>query len=410
MPHYAGNSGAEKPTLRKLLHRAPTIGRANTRITRRTGARRRTSDVLPPCPLVINVRQMLPGACSRNFRKTPLMTDKTDIVDLITGHRRMRRNRKADWTRRMVRENQLTVDDLIWPIFLVPGTNVVEPIAAMPGVMRLSVDKAVEAAREAADLGIPALATFPNVDMSLRDDAGSHSLDADNLINQATRAIKKAVPGIGVITDVALDPFTSHGHDGILRDGEIVNDETVSRIARAAVAQADAGADIIAPSDMMDGRIGVIRQALDAAGHQNVGIMAYATKFASAFYGPYREAIGTSGLLKGDKKTYYIDPANATEALRDAALDVEEGADMMMVKPGLPYLDICWRMKDAFGLPVFAYQVSGEYSMIKAAGAQGWIDEERVMMETLLAFKRAGCDGILSYFALDVARLLARKG
>ncbi|PYE35765.1 porphobilinogen synthase [Rhizobium sp. PP-F2F-G38] len=338
------------------------------------------------------------------------MTDKTDIVDLITGHRRMRRNRKADWTRRMVRENQLTVDDLIWPIFLVPGTNVVEPIAAMPGVMRLSVDKAVEAAREAADLGIPALATFPNVDLSLRDDTGSHSLDADNLINQATRAIKKAVPGIGVITDVALDPFTSHGHDGILRDGEIVNDETVSQIARAAVAQANAGADIIAPSDMMDGRIGVIRQALDTAGHQNVGIMAYATKFASAFYGPYREAIGTSGLLKGDKKTYYIDPANGTEALRDAALDVEEGADMMMVKPGLPYLDICWRMKDAFGLPVFAYQVSGEYSMIKAAGAQGWIDEERVMMETLLAFKRAGCDGILSYFALDVARLLARKG
>ncbi|PYE46007.1 porphobilinogen synthase [Rhizobium sp. PP-F2F-G20b] len=338
------------------------------------------------------------------------MTDKTDIVDLITGHRRMRRNRKADWTRRMVRENQLTVDDLIWPIFLVPGTNVIEPIAAMPGVMRLSVDKAVEAAREAADLGIPALATFPNVDMALRDDTGSHSLDADNLINRATRAIKTAVPGIGVITDVALDPFTSHGHDGILRDGEIVNDETVSQIARAAVAQADAGADIIAPSDMMDGRIGVIRQALDAAGHQNVGIMAYATKFASAFYGPYREAIGTSGLLKGDKKTYYIDPANGTEALRDAALDVEEGADMMMVKPGLPYLDICWRMKDAFGLPVFAYQVSGEYSMIKAAGAQGWIDEERVMMETLLAFKRAGCDGILSYFALDVARLLARKG
>lgn len=356
---------------------------------------------------------MFPNSCmarSRNFRKTPLMTDKTDIVDLITGHRRMRRNRKADWTRRMVRENQLTVDDLIWPIFLVPGTNVVEPIAAMPGVMRLSVDKAVEAAREAADLGIPALATFPNVDMSLRDDTGSHSLDADNLINQATRAIKKAVPGIGVITDVALDPFTSHGHDGILRAGEIVNDETVSQIARAAIAQADAGADIIAPSDMMDGRIGVIRQALDASGHQNVGIMAYATKFASAFYGPYREAIGTSGLLKGDKKTYYIDPANATEALRDAALDVEEGADMMMVKPGLPYLDICWRMKDAFGLPVFAYQVSGEYSMIKAASAQGWIDEERVMMETLLAFKRAGCDGILSYFALDVARLLARKG
>ncbi len=279
----------------------------------------------------------------------------------------------------------------------------------MPGVNRLSVDMAVEAAREAADLGIPALATFPNVPMALRDETGSHSLAADNLINQATRAIKAAVPNIGIITDVALDPFTSHGHDGILRDGEIVNDETVAQIARAAVLQADAGADIIAPSDMMDGRIGVIRQALDESGHQGVGIMAYATKFASAFYGPYREAIGTGGLLKGDKKTYYIDPANGTEALRDAALDVEEGADMMMVKPGLPYLDICWRMKQEFGLPVFAYQVSGEYSMIKAAGERGLIDEPRVMLETLLAFKRAGCDGVLTYFALDVARALAGR-
>ena len=337
------------------------------------------------------------------------MTDRTHQVDLITGHRRMRRNRKADWTRRMVRENQLTVDDLIWPIFLVPGTGISEPIAAMPGVNRLSVDKAVEAAREAADLGIPALATFPNIESSLRDENGSNSLAADNLINEATRAIKKAVPGIGVITDVALDPFTSHGHDGILRDGEIINDETVAQIARAAVIQADAGSDIIAPSDMMDGRIGAIRQALDAAGHQSVGIMAYATKFASAYYGPYREAIGTGGLLKGDKKSYYIDPANATEAMRDAALDVEEGADMLMVKPGLPYLDICWRMKETFGLPVFAYQVSGEYTMIKAAAANGWIDGERVMLETLLAFKRAGCDGILSYFAMDVARLLAKR-
>ncbi|KQY19600.1 porphobilinogen synthase [Rhizobium sp. Root482] len=337
------------------------------------------------------------------------MTDSTHQVDLLTGHRRMRRNRKADWTRRMVRENSLTVDDLIWPIFLVPGTGISEPIAAMPGVMRLSVDKAAEAAREAADLGIPALATFPNIDSALRDETGSNSLSGDNLINQATRAIKKAVPNIGVITDVALDPFTSHGHDGILRDGEIINDETVAQIARAAVIQAEAGSDIIAPSDMMDGRIGAIRQALDAAGHQSVGIMAYATKFASAYYGPYREAIGTGGLLKGDKKTYYIDPANATEAMRDAALDVEEGADMLMVKPGLPYLDICWRMKEAFGLPVFAYQVSGEYTMIKAAAANGWIDGERVMLETLLAFKRAGCDGILSYFAMDVARLLAKR-
>ena len=337
------------------------------------------------------------------------MSETSSLVDRVTGHRRMRRNRKADWTRRMVQETRVTVDDLIWPLFLVPGSGIVEPIAAMPGVNRLSVDMAVEAAREAADLGIPALATFPNVPMALRDETGSHSLAADNLINQATRAIKAAVPNIGIITDVALDPFTSHGHDGILRDGEIVNDETVAQIARAAVLQADAGADIIAPSDMMDGRIGVIRQALDESGHQGVGIMAYATKFASAFYGPYREAIGTGGLLKGDKKTYYIDPANGTEALRDAALDVEEGADMMMVKPGLPYLDICWRMKQEFGLPVFAYQVSGEYSMIKAAGERGLIDEPRVMLETLLAFKRAGCDGVLTYFALDVARALAGR-
>ncbi|NVD38406.1 porphobilinogen synthase [Ensifer sp. HO-A22] len=336
------------------------------------------------------------------------MNDRTNLVDRITGHRRMRRNRKADWTRRLVQENRLTVDDLIWPIFIVPGENIVQPIDAMPGVNRMSIDKAVEAVKEAADLGIPAIATFPNIDLSLRDETGSNSLAADNLINQATRAFKKAVPEIGIITDVALDPFTSHGHDGILRNGEIVNDETVEMIARAAVAQADAGSDIIAPSDMMDGRIGAIRQALDAAGHQNVGIMAYATKFASGFYGPYREAIGTGGLLKGDKKTYYIDPANGTEAIRDAALDVEEGADMLMVKPGLPYLDICWRMKEAFGLPVFAYQVSGEYSQVKAAAANGWIDGEKVMLETLLAFKRAGCDGILSYFAVEVARILAK--
>jgi porphobilinogen synthase len=336
------------------------------------------------------------------------MTDKTHLVDEITGHRRMRRNRKADWSRRLIQENRLTVDDLIWPIFLAEGSGVVEPIPAMPGVNRLSVDRAVEAAKQAADLGIPALATFPNVDLGLRDDTGSEALNANNLINKATAAIKKAVPNIGVITDVALDPFTSHGHDGILRDGIIANDETVDAISRAAVMQADAGADIIAPSDMMDGRIGAIRQALDAAGHQDVGIMSYATKFASSHYGPYREAISTSGLLKGDKKTYYIDPANGTEALREAALDVEEGADMLMVKPGLPYLDICWRIKEAYGLPVYAYQVSGEYTMVKAAAANGWIDGERVMLEQLLCFKRAGCDGILTYFAMDVARLLAK--
>ncbi len=336
------------------------------------------------------------------------MQDKTHLVDEITGHRRMRRNRKADWTRRLVQENRLSVDDLIWPIFVVSGSGIVEPVASMPGVNRMSVDKAVEAAREAADLGIPAIATFPNIDMALRNDTGSNCLDANNLINQATRAIKKAVPNIGIITDVAMDPFTSHGHDGILREGEIINDETVDIVVKAAIAQAEAGSDIIAPSEMMDGRIGAIRRGLDAAGHQGVGIMAYATKFASAYYGPYREAISTGGLLKGDKKTYYIDPANGAEAMRETALDVEEGADMLMIKPGLPYLDICWRVKEAFAMPTYAYQVSGEYAQIKAAAMNGWIDGDKVMMETLLCFKRAGCDGILTYFAMDVARALSR--
>lgn len=332
------------------------------------------------------------------------MQDKTHLVDEITGHRRMRRNRKADWTRRLVQENRLTVDDLIWPVFIVPGSNILDPIPAMPGVNRMSIDKLVEAAKEAADLGIPAIATFPNIEMELRDETGSNALEANNLINQATIAVKKAVPNIGMITDVALDPFTSHGHDGILRGDEIVNDETVEQVVRAAILQAEAGSDIISPSEMMDGRIGAIRRGLDAAGHQNVGIMAYATKFASGYYGPYREAISTAGLLKGDKNSYYISPANGMEAIRDAALDVEEGADMLMVKPGLPYLDICWRLKDNFGLPTFAYQVSGEYTQIKAAAMNGWIDGERVMMETLLCFKRAGCDGILSYFAIEAAR------
>ncbi|OQP88282.1 delta-aminolevulinic acid dehydratase [Rhizobium rhizosphaerae] len=335
------------------------------------------------------------------------MTDKTHLVDHITGHRRMRRNRKADWTRRLVQESRLTVDDLIWTIFLAPGQNVADPIPAMPGVSRMSIDKAVEAVKEAADLGIPAIAPFPDIEMDLRDPTGSHIL-ADNLINQFTRAVKKAVPGIGIITDVALDPFTSHGHDGILREGIIVNDETVEQVVRAAVLQADAGADIIAPSEMMDGRIGAIRRGLDAAGHQDVGIMSYATKFSSGFYGPYREAINTGGLLKGDKNSYYISPANGMEAVRDAALDVEEGADMLMVKPGLPYLDICWRLKESFGLPTFAYQVSGEYSQIKAAAMNGWIDGDRLMMETLLCFKRAGCDGVLTYFAVEAARKLAK--
>ena len=327
-------------------------------------------------------------------------------VDEIVESRRLRRMRKADWSRRLVRENALTVDDLIWPIFLIEGDNVREEIAAMPGVFRLTVDLAVKEAERAAKLGIPALATFPNIPLAKRDQTGSAILDPDNVVNRATRAIKHAVPEIGVITDVALDPFTAHGHDGILRDGVIVNDETVEQLAKAAIGQAEAGADIIAPSDMMDGRIGAIRDALDGAGFADVAIMSYATKFASAFYGPYREAVGTAGLLKGDKKTYYLDPANADEAVREAEQDVAEGADMLMVKPGLPYLDIVRRLKDEFALPTFAYQVSGEYAMIEAAAANGWLDGEKAMMESLLAFKRAGCDGILTYFAPRVAEML----
>ncbi len=331
-------------------------------------------------------------------------------VDDITGSRRLRRMRKADWSRRLVRENHLTVDDLIWPIFLIEGENRAEDIAAMPGVQRLTVDNAVRQAERAARLGIPAIATFPNIPFDRKDESGSHILDPDNLINRATRAIKAAVPEIGIITDVALDPFTSHGHDGILYDRIILNDETVEVLARAAVEQANAGADIIAPSDMMDGRVGAIRDALDAAGHSQVAIMSYATKFASAFYGPYREAVGTKGLLKGDKKTYYIDPANSDEAVREAEQDLAEGADMIMVKPGMPYLDIIRRLKDTFAVPTFAYQVSGEYSSIMAAAANGWIDGDRAMLESLLGFKRAGCDGILTYFAPRVAEMLKAGG
>ena len=327
-------------------------------------------------------------------------------VDEITGSRRMRRMRKADWSRRLVQENRLTVDDLIWPIFVIEGEDRMEPIAAMPGVFRMTLDHAVREVEKAARLGVPAIATFPNIAMGRRDETGSHILDADNILNKASRAIKAAVPEIGIITDAALDPFTSHGHDGILRDGIIVNDETVAQVAAAAVLQAAAGADVIAPSDMMDGRIGAIRDALDAAGFQDVAIMSYATKFASAFYGPYREAVGTAGLLKGDKKTYYIDHANSEEAVREAEQDLDEGADMIMVKPGLPYLDIIRRLKDELRVPTFAYQVSGEYAMIKAAAANGWIDGEKAMLESLLCFKRAGCDGVLTYFAPEVARLL----
>ena len=339
-------------------------------------------------------------------RHSPQRNTGGRSVDEITSSRRLRRMRKADWSRRLVQENRLTVDDLIWPIFVIDGDDRVEEIAAMPGVYRMTVDRAVREAERAARLGIPAIATFPNIELSLRDLTGSHILDPDNVINRATRSIKAAVPEIGIITDAALDPFTSHGHDGILRDGVIVNDESVEQIVAAAVGQAAAGADIIAPSDMMDGRIGAIRDALDANGFQDVAIMSYATKFASAFYGPYREAVGTAGLLKGDKKTYYIDHANSDEAVREAEQDVHEGADMLMVKPGLPYLDIIRRLKDELAMPTFAYQVSGEYAMITAAAQNGWIDGDRAMMESLLALKRAGCDGILTYFAPKVAQML----
>ncbi|MCA3623101.1 MAG: porphobilinogen synthase [Methylobacterium sp.] len=324
--------------------------------------------------------------------------------------RRLRRARKAEWARKLMRENRLTVEDLIWPVFITEGAGVTEAIATMPGVNRYSVDQAVEQAREAASLGIPALALFPNTPSHLRDETGSEALNPENLICRAIRAIKAAVPEIGIITDVALDPYTSHGHDGLVAEGRILNDETVAVLVRQALIQADAGADVIAPSDMMDGRVAAIREALDAAGFADVSIMAYAAKYASAFYGPFRDAVGSSGTLKGDKKTYQMDPANAAEALREVELDLAEGADYVMVKPGMPYLDIITRVKEHFAVPTFAYQVSGEYAMIMAAAERGMLDGEKAMLETLLAFKRAGCDGILTYFAPRAARMLAGKG
>ena len=333
----------------------------------------------------------------------------TQDIDQITGSRRFRRLRKSPWVRGLVRENTLTTDDLVWTVFVTEGTGVREPLNGLPGVYRYSVDVLAEEAQRAESLGIRAMATFPNIDPSKRDETGSNILEADNLINQATTAIKKATTQMGVITDVALDPFTSHGQDGILRDGVIINDETVNVIAQAAINQAKAGSDIIAPSEMMDGRIGAIRQALDGAGYQDVAILSYTTKFASAFYGPYREAIGTSGLLKGDKASYYISPANGEEALREAEQDLLEGADMLMVKPGIAYLDILQRIKSAFNVPTFAYQVSGEYAMIEAAAAQGFIDGDKIWLETMMGFKRAGADGIWTYRACHIAEML-RKG
>ena len=320
---------------------------------------------------------------------------------------RFRRTRQSPAIRALTQENTLSVGNLIWPVFVRDGEGVEEPVASMPGVMRRSVDRVVEAAREAADLGIPVICLFPYTDPAKKTRDCAEAWNPDNLSNRATRAIKAAVPGIAVMTDVALDPYNADGHDGFWRDGVILNDETVAALVKQALSQAEAGADIIGPSDMMDGRIGAIRQALEGAGHTNVMLLSYAAKYASAFYGPFRDAVGASGALKGDKKTYQMNPANSDEAIRLVERDLREGADMVMVKPGMPYLDICRRVKDAFGAPTYAYQVSGEYAMIQAAAQNGWIDGERAMLESLMCFRRAGCDGILTYFAPAVARKLA---
>jgi porphobilinogen synthase len=322
---------------------------------------------------------------------------------------RLRRNRRAEWTRRMVRENVVTTDDLIWPLFIMDGANARAPVPSMPGVERLTVDLALREAERAAKLRIPCVALFPYTDPKLRDEDGTEALNHDNLICQTLRAIKKEVPDIGLLCDVALDPYTSHGHDGLLRDGVILNDETVAVLVKQALVEAEAGADIIAPSDMMDGRVGAIRKGLDAAGFFDVQIMAYTAKYASAFYGPFRDAVGSSRTLTGDKRTYQMDPGNTDEALREAELDIAEGADMIMVKPGMPYLDVLWRIKDVFGMPTFAYQVSGEYSMIMAAAQNGWLEADKAMMESLTGFKRAGADGILTYFAPRAAEHIGRE-
>jgi porphobilinogen synthase len=319
---------------------------------------------------------------------------------------RMRRLRRHEWTRRLVAETSLSSADFIWPLFLIDGENRREAVASMPGVERLTIDHAVGAAEEAVRLGIPAIALFPCTDQRLKTEDGREALNPSNLVCNAVRVIKRALPEIGVLCDVALDPYTTHGHDGVLRDGIVANDETVEILVRQAILQAQAGCDIVAPSDMMDGRIAAIRNALEREGYKDTLIMAYAAKYASAFYGPFRDAVGSAKSLKGDKRNYQMDPANGDEALREVAFDIAEGADMVMVKPGMPYLDIVRRAKERFGVPTFVYQVSGEYAMLSAAAERGWLDREQAMMESLIAFKRAGASGILTYFARDAARLL----
>ncbi|HWU53918.1 MAG TPA: porphobilinogen synthase [Rhizomicrobium sp.] len=321
---------------------------------------------------------------------------------------RMRRLRRHDWTRRLVAENTLSPADFIWPVFVIEGDNKREAVSSMPGVERLSVDLLAHAAREAASLGIPVIALFPQTPAGLKTEDGREALNPDNLVCRAVRAIKAAVPQIGVLCDVALDPYTSHGHDGLLRDGYVQNDATVDVLVQQSLVQVAAGCDIIAPSDMMDGRIGAIRAALEKGGHHDTLLMAYAAKYASAFYGPFREAVGSAKSLTGDKRTYQMDPANGDEALREVALDITEGADMVMVKPGMPYLDLVWRVKERFGVPTFAYQVSGEYAMLSAAFEKGWLERDRAILESLTGFKRAGASGILTYFAVEASRLLQR--
>ena len=322
---------------------------------------------------------------------------------------RMRRNRRDGWTRRLVAENRLSVDDLIWPVFILPGNGRVETVASMPGVKRVSVDRLVAHIAPAVDLGIPLVALFPATPAELKDADGTESANPENLICQAARLLKRAYPDLGLMGDVALDLYTTHGHDGVLRDGYVHNDDSVAVLVKQALVQAEAGIDVLGPSDMMDGRVAAIRGALDAAGMIDTRIMSYAAKYASAFYAPYRDAV-QSARLNGDKKTYQMDPANTDEALREVEQDLAEGADMVMVKPGMPYLDIVWRVHERFNVPTFAYQVSGEYAMIAGAAERGWIDGERAMKESLMAFKRAGAAGVLTYFALDAARLLNEDG
>ncbi len=319
---------------------------------------------------------------------------------------RLRRNRRDGFTRRLVAENTLSVDDLIWPVFFTEGSGIETEVSSMPGVKRVSLDRLAAHVLAAVRLGIPAVALFPVTPVERRDAEGTEAGNPDNLMCRAARLLKREYPELGLVGDVALDPYTDHGHDGVIRDGYVANDESVAVLVRQSLNQAQAGIDILAPSDMMDGRIGAIRAALDAEGLIDTRLMSYAAKYASAFYGPFRDALGSGGLLRGDKKTYQMDPANGDEALREVELDLGEGADMVMVKPGMPYLDVIRRVRDRFGVPVFAYQVSGEYAMIAAAAANGWIDRERAMTESLLGFKRAGASGVLSYFAVDAARLL----